>query len=73
MNVFRMEESMTHEIMIKELSEIVNKFDVFRTIALDINWVDVKEYQINWHRNFPIGFLIDLYSLLCPRFILIYL
>lgn len=52
---------MTEEKLIKELSEIINHFDTFKEIALNMNWIKITELHKDWYRNYPLGIMIDLY------------
>ncbi|MBD5087354.1 MAG: hypothetical protein HDT30_00865 [Clostridiales bacterium] len=52
---------MTEEKLIKELSGIVNHNDIFKTIAINMNWIGIDEIHEDWYWNYPIGIMIDLY------------
>lgn len=52
---------MTEELLLRELSEIVNRFDVFKVIALNMEWIEISELHEDWFRSYPLGIMIDLY------------
>ena len=50
---------MTEDKIIKELSEIVNNFQLFKEIAENIEWIDIEEYHRDWFKTYPLGITVD--------------
>lgn len=50
---------MTKEKIIKELSEIVNNFELFKETAENIEWLDIEEYHEDWFKKYPLGISVD--------------
>lgn len=53
---------MTEEKLKKELSEIVNNFELFSETAENIEWIDIKEHHEDWCKNYPLGIMVDSFS-----------